>query len=507
MIPPLRIENCDQRLQELFETRVEHLVYQTLDKYHISHTVMHLDRWYQRHDESSGKDTLIIYTLDTNTASWGTAAKAVLSLFQESGPAPIVGNMQVEIRNKGEIYNDCSRALPNDSHLIHELSQIEDKVFDIVEELMRGSWSSIAYHLRVDRRTKNIDEGKPTVIVFCTPGSSCNFEAAEDKFMEVLNTASYLIHLEFLPGKVTLLPNEGELPIHVSDDCEKPRNGSSLSIKGNTRKAGSLGGWMFLNPSQGDVPAKCALTCYHVIRSDDEMISSHTDKHGVMLNDSRGHVVAESPAAFDLGYTLKELNKIPTSSSIATECAQRHQKLLSLDPRIGSVILASGHRVADQRRLDWALIASPSTFKPNKPPSKSHFKFSPKRLPAPPELYKQNEGSKVRHIGRAKKDDWVTKLGRSTGITSGRVNSMRRTVYWEEHQETTFETEILSSFEDFAQPGDSGSMVLNTDGELVGLVFATDAFAREFDVTFMTPIHLIQQDVEHMSGGGYVSLD
>lgn len=111
-------------------------------------------------------------------------------------------------------------------------------------------------------------------------------------------------------------------------------------------------------------------------------------------------------------------------------------------------------------------------------------------------------------MGRVKEEgDWVTKVGRTTRLTSGHINRMRRKVYWKEHDKTTFEMEIMSSEGHFAQAGDSGSMVLNARGELVGLVFATDKYAREFDTTFMTPIDLIQEDVERLTGGGYLSLD
>lgn len=252
MIHPLRTERCDRKLEETFEATGQPLVDQVLDKHGIPHTVMHLERWYQPHDESGGKDTLVIFTRDTNTESWHAAAKDVLSLLRENGLGDPAGNIQVENRNPNETYDDCSMVLPDDKRLVEELSQIEDKVSDIVEELMHGTWSSIAYHLRVNRRTQDTAAGKPSAVVFCYPGSSCNFEVAEERIIEVLNGATCHIYLEFLPGNVTLLKDDPGKPMYLHDHSDKCVNGSSMSVEGNTTRAGSLGGWMFLNlPEKG----------------------------------------------------------------------------------------------------------------------------------------------------------------------------------------------------------------------------------------------------------------
>lgn len=442
------------------------------------------------------------YTRDTNNKVWLAAAKKILSLFHTGEADEITRNVQVEIRNRDEMYKDYSRPLPDNRSLIDELSQVSGKVSAIVHALMQGSWSSIAYHDRVNRQAEDgkATASKPTIIVFCRPGTSCDYQTAEDEIMKILDTASHRIHLEFLPGEILLLPETAKKAKYLDPLPIKPLNGSSLGIEGNRDKAGTLGGWLFLNlPKQN--PIKCAVTCYHVVRSDDKIVASHTDTQGVLLNDPRGHEMATYPAALDAQHTAAELEKNPGTSPGKA----RLQEVLS-NPGIGNVILASGHRVHDERRLDWALIESPTTFSPNKPPPRSSFLPRTDRLPGVGS-YNLNSDSKVRHFSQVKKEDWVTKRGRTLDVTSGKINKMRREVHWVEHKKVTFETEIISLTEDFAGPGDLGSIVTNAKGDLVGLLFAMADEPGRHDIGFMTSIAAIQDDVKRMTGGGFLSLD
>ena len=505
MIQSLMTRRCDPELDKFFEKHVRHLVPNVLNRYHISSTVMHFDYWFPRYKELDGQNTLVVYTRDTNTKSWPAAAKTILSLFYTGEADEIARNVQVEIRNRDEMYNDYSRPLPDDRGLIDELLQISGKVSAVVHSLMRGSWSSIAYHDRINRRAEDDTASKPTVIVFCRPGTSCDYEAAEDEIMKVLDTASHRIHLEFLPGEILLLPEIAKKAKYLDPLPLKPLNGSSLGIAGNRDKAGTLGGWMFLNLPNQKQQIKCAVTCYHVVRSDDKTVASHTDTHGILLNDPRGHVMVTYPASLDTEHTAIELKKI---SGTPPEKARIQEALPSLiaNSGIGKVVLASGHRVHDERRLDWALIESPSTFSPNKPPPRSSFLPRTERLPEVG-FYNPNSDSKALQLGRVKEEDWVTKRGRTSDVTSGKVNKMRREVEWMEHKKITFEMEIMPLTEDFAAPGDSGSIVTNAKGELVGLMFAMADEPGRHDIAFMTPIAAIQDDVKRMTEGGFVSLD
>lgn len=71
----------------------------------------------------------------------------------------------------------------------------------------------------------------------------------------------------------------------------------------------------------------------------------------------------------------------------------------------------------------------------------------------------------------------------------------------------SYEFEINSHDGDFAEAGDSGSFLLNSAGELVGILFGTDPFGGRFEFALMMPISEIQEDVRRLTDGGFLSLD
>lgn len=72
----------------------------------------------------------------------------------------------------------------------------------------------------------------------------------------------------------------------------------------------------------------------------------------------------------------------------------------------------------------------------------------------------------------------------------------------------TCEVEITSSSSTcvFGARGDSGSIITNQQGELIGLLFAAASPAKDLDIGYMTPIDAILDDVKHLSGG-FLSFD
>jgi hypothetical protein len=501
--PVQRFHHSDTELMNVYETSVRPRVAQVLAQYNISSYVQNLDFLGPRHEKSKAKETLVVDTTDTNTSSWAAAASAILALFP-ANRAMTMASIQVEIRNSKLMYCDVSKVLPDDQGLIGALSSIREQVLDIVSASFGGAWSSIAYHMRVDRRDNFKAVGKPTIIVLCRPGSQCVFERGEGRLMQLLNTVPILIHLEVLAGEVILADGEA---LFLDDIPRKPRNGSSISIQGRAGDAGTLGGWLTLNRPQQKQSFKCALTCYRVVKDVKESITEYTDDNGVHPTDPRGHVVVEYPAAYDANYTMKSLRE-SMQNNPSEHKKSEHATLswLMANPSIGKVLLASGYAVTKENsRLDWALIETPGTFSPNRPPARSELtNLAPP--PPPPFEYTLNADSKVRNFGQIRVGDWLAKRGRTSGVTSGKVNKMDREVKWESGQ-VTQEIEVFPNLGDFVLPGDSGSMVLNRHGELVGLLFGREAVCGDHDIGFVTPIEAIQKHVKELSGGGYLSLD
>lgn len=425
--------------------------------------------------------------------------------MRSHGAIQITPKLQVEIRNPEKFYNDVSRVLPDDHQLIEALVNIQPEIINAVRSYMGESWSSIAYHTRVSRQADDNALGKPTIIVFCYPGSACDYDEAEDHILQILTAVSVEVHLEFLPGQITPATPQSGLPLNLDDTPPKPLNGSSIGVGGNTSEAGSLGGWVVLNLPKQRLTIRCAITCYHVVRSPDSTIATHTDTHGVMLNDQRGHVRVQYPSAYDATYTLSELEKTCSQNPDDAKAAMDYKALSARfsNPGIGKVMLASGYRNKNGYLSDWALIESPSTFSANKPPPKEAI--LKRELPQNPP-YTQNRDSEVREFGKVKLGDWVTKFGRTTGCTTGEINKMDRVTPGPLGM-TTMRVEILSHFSDFAAPGDSGSMVTGQRGELLGFVDSIDKSPGRFDVGFMTTIQRIQDDIRAITGDGFISLD
>ncbi|KAK2759782.1 hypothetical protein FQN54_002516 [Arachnomyces sp. PD_36] len=506
-----------------------------LSHHQISFHTMRFQHWFhnfvsnEQYGEANGQDTLEISLDDTNTRAWLSATRSILTLLRENGANEVAKNLQVEINNPGKAYNDISKPLVNDPVLLKALLEIQEPVSKTVKTLFENAWSSIAYHTRVSLKSTPREEGKSTLLVYFPPETSGDFESAEDKICRILETIHIDVHLEFLVGESMLLDYVKYPNPHVIEVTEKSVNGSSVCIRGGQKKAGSLGGWVYLNLPGGHAPIPCAITCYHVVRSDDENVSTHTDEHGVIQNDQRGQEIVEYPAPIDADRTNKFLIQNLKREPDHPEFRSRFEilsKILSQPggPSIGRVIFASGHRlekryrtvpehqattgevvpksrVNEHRRLDWALVQSPSTFTFNKAPS--YTTFGTFKLPHGEDYIIP---SKVRSFAHAKLDDWVTKRGRTTNTTSGTVNCMHREVLWSKDNITT-EVEIYSPHGNFAEPGDSGSLVFNSRGEIVGMIFGTNMNGANHDVAYMLPMSRLQDDVKRMTKGGFLTLN
>ena len=67
--------------------------------------------------------------------------------------------------------------------------------------------------------------------------------------------------------------------------------------------------------------------------------------------------------------------------------------------------------------------------------------------------------------------------------------------------------EILPEDGPFVSPGDSGAIITNVQGELLGLIFAKDVRAGNYDIGLMTPMAAIQAHVRKVTDGGFLTLD
>lgn len=496
---PLKRKPSNQHLLDIYDAKIRPFVAQILAENGVgSYLSANLECLFRPPHESACLETLVILSEDENLDLWSMAADAVRFEFLQRGASEIDPHVQVEIRHPTRFYNDRSTVLPNDPELLMMLEGIRNQMLHTVNSLLPKAWTSIAYHLRANLLLN--DPGRPTVIIFCKRGSSFNFDLVLSQILHLLDNTTLDIRVEILPGEI-VSSRDGD-PIFLRSLPEKPLNGASISIEDRGDGAGTLGGWVYLNIPGTPRPIKCALTCYHVVRPVDENVAQHTDANGVRPNDSRGHVNVVYPAAGDSIHTMKKLAAPELAQSFG-ELRSTLSNLLSKPP-MGQVVLASGQRMQNTHRVDWALIETPETFTPNKPPPSSNLQ--PYQDPHD-SIYSISPDFKARVFGHPKVGDWVVKQGRTRPITSGYVNGMRRNIYWHHLDIASDEWEVLSSPNGrFAAPGDSGSWVFNRHGEVLGVLFAIDPNLNNHDAGFFTPMHLIQDDVKELTGG-FISLD
>lgn len=186
------------------------------------------------------------------------------------------------------------------------------------------------------------------------------------------------------------------------------------------------------------LPVKVAITCHHLISGYDPTNIQEVDRTGLSTAQARNGPPLQIvyPAELDMRATIENLeveSPDPGSPAILTQHLQNARRI-SGNPPIGQVIAASGIRLnSNRQRMDWALIQVPGTKRRNNPPPRTGFRLD-NRVAFPKygqEGYMITADSIIRQFGVMRKDSWVVKNRRTTAVTSGKVNSMTRTIQWD----------------------------------------------------------------------------
>lgn len=475
-----------------------------LQKYSIKDSSILLRSVWPKCFPSEAVDTLIVETLDVDNSKWKDAASEILGIFYTAGLLP--GEIKVEISNPVKMYHDDSKCLPRDQQLLGAIREIEPRVLEIVRKELSGIWTTIAYHMRGP--SEDASQMKPTVMITCKPGARHFFEKAEASIMAVVHSEKYpqvSLHVELVPGFVELVappsPNQDSKARPNFALKDKPVNGASIGVQNRQLGAGTLGGWVTLKSiDNSNQSLQCALTCYHVISAGDPANLIHNDRYGIGLDNQKplSQIKVVWPSIFDANATKAAVQKRIEATGSTPETKQRDgnylefvNKLSAADP-IGHVRFASGHRrTPENRRLDWALIVTPSTFTRNRPPPSTAFDNDETWENHP--AYSTGENDFITECGTLKEGDWVFKAGRSS-TSSGDVNHIYRRVNWQD-QEDSYEAEVVGFARDFALGGDSGSMVINDRKELVGILIGAERGSGMYGCGFVTPIQAIRDDI------------
>ncbi|MCJ1347168.1 hypothetical protein MMC31_005389 [Peltigera leucophlebia] len=454
-----------------------------------------------------GIESLLISTTSENTRRWKAAATQILGIYGQGGW--LATDIEVEIFNPLRMTWNRSHALGENDKVVSAFNLLRPAIERKVRSLCGSAWSSIAFHNRTSM-CSNTGPEKPTVIIFCHPGSQCDFKSVDEYLDDLLKTTDVELFHEIQVGSVReawSVTDKGKGKYSVPP--QTPPNGASISLEQDLEGAGTLGGWLMLNFPKSP-PVKVAVTCDHLINK------STAPTEGLNLSQAKQNepLLIVYPAALDRNATIKHLKSLTSRPGCADSDKENLRKCGQIfsKPPIGQVIAASGNRCnPDGRRMDWALIQVPGNTSRNNPPP--HDTLNDQSLKAFNELnlgsYKKiTEDSVVRQFGSMSKGSWVVKRGRTSGTTTAIVNGMTRTVKWdrESSELVSREVEVYGMTDDFAFSGDSGSFVCDHNGALVGLLIGSETCAGSFGCGFVTPIAEIQADVKKKTGG-FLSLD
>lgn len=478
---------------------VQKRIQECLSSFRIKWTLIGADRISSKvllNTADEPMDTVVIESVNQDPSNFKQAATEIHQIFTAAGRPEF--SVQIEIRNSKLMAANTSRPLPDDRNLLQAIEDVQQMILQRVKLYCEHNWTSIAFHMRGNRLQPD-NLCKPTVVVFCKPGSICDFEALESALRVILDPIGWTLDIRpgFLSWCIQPTIQLSQPLIYSSGLPLKPEHGSSIGVNGNTTQAGSVGCWLTLKLTDGtELPV--LLTCYHVVVSEDKMAKDKIDQEGMHYGDTIGRVVVQYPAAFDLDANLKDVKDKVTYDKL---------KHLSLTSAIGYVIAASGLRVNSRgRRMDWALVLSPDTHRKNTLPSNTALTKRAAYPAGGPAAYTVAEGEEVRGIGQIEADAWLVKKGRTSGVTSGWVSKLDRLVQWESIKRVSHEHEVTGLVEDFADPGDSGSMVTDEHGGLAGILIGKDLCSSDWDPGFVTPFDEIQEDIMLYTNGGTLSL-
>ncbi|KAF5702036.1 hypothetical protein FMUND_13654 [Fusarium mundagurra] len=193
---------------------------------------------------------------------------------------------------------------------------------------------------------------------------------------------------------------------------------------------------------------------------------------------------------------------------------------------LGPLIAASGYgrRSTNNHRLDWALIEVPEHRQGSNclPPKGEWTKYYHHRLYRPdPKTYGQPLKSQAKSMlplanrasHKPRLDSNVWKLGTTSKLTAGKFSHFKNDVKLteESHMPQTVSNEYCFVYTNrpkdpaFSGPGDSGAVVFDDKGCIVGLLFRgqvpNKAGAGGTGVTFVTPIEDVFSDIKKFTKG------
>jgi hypothetical protein len=454
------------------------------------------------------RETLIINTDDEDPGRWKEACTAIQELLDDTISRRAYDlKINAEIRNDHKMYRDVSSVIRPNTVAQQACMQVEQAVYEQVAKSCPEDWRAISYHMRGP--SWQLDDRKPTIMIRISPGAKSFWSYIESQITaiveSIISSLEIELFVEILPGYVLPLVSQEMMPSKPLSIRHLPKtavNGSSIGPRG-ADAAGTFGVWVDFQPMGNGDKQRCFLTCHHVIAPGDRANQGLNDQFGIGLDGRpvRTPITVDYPAPFDTRATQRRLQRlIEQGEDTDGENAQIMNIIDSYVSMggIGSVIYSSGYETKNKsgRRMDWALVRAhtSSLSQCNKPPAVT---FHPWQLRDDVD-YKVKPEEVISKSTSLTFGDWVTKVGRG-GVTAGEVNAMFATINWRNGMASQeIEIAALEQGWEFAVHGDSGSMVINSKKEWVGMVIGSLTFENH---GIITSANELLDDIREKTGG------
>ncbi|GIK04965.1 hypothetical protein Aspvir_009064 [Aspergillus viridinutans] len=450
---------------------------------------------------------VILLAADDHPRRFGPAKDDLARLLNERG----ITDMFVEIVNIDLCFQPSLFPMPPDPGLVVGFEEGKHSIINLIQSTLGNNWRLLCpFNIgRVEA------EAGPAIVILVDPLTRANWSVLDTEIKALLarHCQFQTLEVEFLPGDLAFLNGTS-----FAGRANVPVMGSSVGIHGDSN-SGTLGGYVTL--TKGGEVLKGFLTTYHVVRP--------LDPNSWMRQTEINHVQMESFSRQDTQATLSDLDaKISATNeqierlserirereemgggsatklrdwvndfqSIVSGYRRERQNVTSMPHLMGRVTATSGKAILGKRISDWAFVqmndaAIEKFFRPNR--------MFPVRDNQQPGRYKAGEslapsaGETLTDSGPLVEGDVYFKMGRTTGVTTGVCHGTRAICHWKDSirydhignendlSVTTTEEYIivskrLNSAEHtqaaFVEDGDSGSLVIDTDGNVCGLVYA-----------------------------------
>ncbi|KAI9759914.1 MAG: hypothetical protein M1840_003071 [Geoglossum simile] len=410
---------------------------------------------------------------------------------------------------------------------------------DLLLQQLKVNEGATLESMSIFRRGKSEERVECPLTIVLTAPEVYGLMIIQNQIRRTLDSNGYNeIGLEIVRGKVIRNAIASIDPLCTDNHQLAAGMGVSIGPK-NTCESGTLGGYIYLRYPSGE-RVQLGLTCYHVVRPG--IVGHHKadcDASGIEVASAIGRAVTlTQPSKTDhedikktrkesissvgarLGVLESRLEDMkmkilhgiksddqaqPIRSAIESENVQlsKLEKLKSSSKEFyqqfssfGHVFAASGfHRSPENHQMDWALIEIDEKRRPPNSRVPTHDKKG-RELVALDKLY--------RPTGPPTLETSVWKKGRTTEFTRGMISHLKVDVFPDGMASGQPSTEWVIVDERgtrnwwFSEAGDSGSMVVNHDSQLVGLLIGG---CEALCFTYMTPYAALVADIEQKTGG------